>query len=364
MTRDLFAGSDDSEPVGPLGRLMRRVARVPVLYKILVANAAIVAVGAIAGTTIALRHGLRHPGDPHLDLIVYFAAAGVAISLVVNYMVLRTVLRPLENLQRAVDAVQAGEAGVRVPREGVSDERFDHLAETFDSMVAALEDHAEHLRALPAQILRAQEEERRRIARELHDEAAQSMTSLLVRLRLLEQAKAPEVAQQRVAELRELTTRALDDVRRIAVELRPSVLDDLGLVDALHAHVDALNRAGGMRVELTAEGLDGRLPTDLELAFYRVAQEALTNVRRHAQASRACVRLRRVGAQVVLEVEDDGAGFDPRRPVGADSLGLAGMRERMALIGGDVHVDSALGRGTRVTATADLPQVPGPAPVE
>jgi two-component system sensor histidine kinase UhpB len=280
----------------------------------------------------------------------------VAVSLVVNYLVLRTVLRPLENLQRAVDAVRAGEAGVRVPREGVSDERFDHLAETFDSMVAALEDHAEHLRALPAQILRAQEEERRRIARELHDEAAQSMTSLLVRLRLLEQAQAPEVAQQRVRELRELTMRALDDVRRIAVELRPSVLDDLGLVDALHAHVDALNRAGGMRVELTAEGLDGRLPADLELTFYRVAQEALTNARRHARAGQAWVRLRRSGVRVVLEVEDNGAGFDPHRSGGAGGLGLAGMRERMALIGGEVRVESAPGHGTKVTATADLPE--------
>lgn len=256
-----------------------------------------------------------------------------------------------------MDAVAAGQRGVRVAREGLSDDRLDHLADTFDRMIAALEDHAERLRLLPGQILRAQEEERRRVARELHDEAAQSLTSLLVRLRLLEQAQTPELAQQRVAELRQLTARALDDVRRIALEMRPSVLDDLGLADALHAHIDGLNAAGGTRVSLSADGLDGRLDPDVELALYRVAQEALTNVRRHARASRAWVRIRREGRDVVLEVEDDGAGFDPRRvPAAGGGLGLAGMRERMGLIGGTVDIRSAPGRGTTVVARASLPE--------
>lgn len=336
-------------------RVLRRLGRAPLLYKILGANAAIVVAGAVAGTSISLAHGARHPGALHYDLIAAFAAAGIGASLLVNFLVLRAVLRPLDHLQRAVDEVRAGRRGVRVHRHGPSDERFDHLIDTFDRMIATVEDHAERLRRLPGQILRAQEEERRRIARELHDEAAQSITTLLVRLRLLEQAETPQVAAARIRELRELTVRALEDVRRIAVELRPSVLDDLGLRDALHAHIDALNAQGGTRVQFTADALDGRLPPEVELALYRVAQEALTNVRRHARASQAEVHLRWIGDSIVLEVADNGVGFDPAHPrLETDGLGLAGMRERMALIGGDLVVQSAPGRGTVVVARVDL----------
>jgi two-component system sensor histidine kinase UhpB len=148
--------------------------------------------------------------------------------------------------------------------------------------------------------------------------------------------------------------RALDDVRRIAVELRPSVLDDLGLVEALHAYVDGLNAAGGTRVSFTADGVGGRLPTEVELAFYRVTQEALTNVRRHARAAHAQVSLRRAGSAIVLEVEDDGVGFDPLGARPGSGLGLAGMRERMGLIDGEIAVRSAPGRGTTIAARAEL----------
>jgi two-component system sensor histidine kinase UhpB len=330
------------------------LAGVPLLYKILGANAAIVVVGAVAGTAISLHHGALHPGAPHYDLMALFAIVGTALSLAVNFLVLRTVLRPLDHLQQAVESVAEGQRGVRVARERLADDRLRRLADTFDRMIETLEDHTERLRLLPGQILRAQEEERQRIARELHDEAAQSMTSLLVRLRLLEQARTPEIAQQRVKELREIAARALEDVRRVAVELRPSVLDDLGLVDALHAHADDLNRGAGMRVEVSADGPGGRLPTDLELAFYRVAQEALTNAQRHGHAARARVRLHSDGSRVVLEVADDGVGFDARRQTGAGGLGLAGMRERMALVGGDVTVHTEPGSGTRIVATAPL----------
>lgn len=342
----------DRHPPLP-GRALRRIARIPLLYKILLVNAVIVTVGAVAGTTIALRHGALHPGFPHYGLMAGFAAAGLTASLVLNYLMLRAVLRPLDHLQEAVDAVRAGETGVRVAADGLPDERLGHLADAFNHMVEAVEEHAEHLTRLPGRILRAQEEERRRIARELHDEAAQSMTSLLVRLRLLEQARTPERAQERVTELRELTARALEDVRRIALELRPSVLDDLGLAAALHAYVDELNALGPTQLEFRCEGCEGRMQPEVELALFRVAQEALTNMRRHANAPQARVRLWRTGDRISLEVEDDGLGFTPGSlRSGPGGLGLAGMQERMALIGGELIVRSAPGRGTTVAARA------------
>ncbi|MDR7482302.1 MAG: histidine kinase [Armatimonadota bacterium] len=342
--------------------------RVPILHRILGANAAIIVIGAVGGTLVAVRHGATHPSSPHYELIAGFLLAGVAASVLANFLVLRAVLRPLEHLQRAVDAVRAGATGVRVARDGLWDERLEHLADTFDHMVAALDEHTEQLRRLPGQILRAQEEERRRIARELHDEAAQALTSLLVRLRLLDQASEPAQVRARVRELRALTARALDDVRRIAVELRPSVLDDLGLAAALAAHADEINAAGGMRVTVAATGLDRRLPAEIELALYRIAQEALTNARRHGQATRADVCLRRGPDGVSLEVSDDGIGFDPARagptrglpatPAAgngnAGGLGLAGMAERIALVGGRLEVRSAPGTGTTITAWAPV----------
>ncbi len=239
------------------GRWQRLWRRVPILHRILGANAAIIVIGALGGTLIAVRHGAAHPSSPHYELIAGFLLAGIAASVLANFVVLRAVLRPLDHLQRAVEAVRTGATGVRVQRNGLWDERLEHLADAFDGMVAVLDAQTERLRRLPGQILRAQEEERRRIARELHDEAAQALTSLLVRLRLLEQTDEPTQVRARVRELRALTARALDDVRRIAVELRPSVLDDLGLAAALAAHADALNASGETRVTVTA-GLNGR----------------------------------------------------------------------------------------------------------
>jgi methyl-accepting chemotaxis protein len=133
--------------------LGRRLARAPLFYKILGANAAIVVAGALIGTTISLQQGALHPGSPHYHLIALFAAPGILVSVTANLLLLRTVLKPLESLQDAFDAVRAGRQGVRVARSALSDERFDRLAGTFDHMIATLEQHAARLQHLPGQIL-------------------------------------------------------------------------------------------------------------------------------------------------------------------------------------------------------------------
>jgi signal transduction histidine kinase len=157
-------------------------------------------------------------------------------------------------------------------------------------------------------------------------------------------------------ELRDLTAQALEEVRRVALELRPKILDDLGLGEALAWRVDELNAGQNTRAALAITGIDKRLPRNLELVLYRVAQEALTNVARHSHAKNAYLTLRREDHQVFLEIRDDGIGFDlnsVEERVGR-GLGLAGMRERMALVGGMLSIESSPGNGTRIVCIASI----------
>lgn len=339
-----------------LQRARRTLLRTPLLQKILFANSAIVVFGAVAGTTITIWHVQTYPQDIHYELIALFMIAGIVISFAVNNWVLKRALTPLDRLQRGVDAVREGDHQVHVDPGPFSDERFDRLADTFNLMLVQLEENATRLQQLPRQIIQAQETERHRLARDLHDEAAQALTSLLVHLRLLERAHTPEEAQSRVQELRQLTAQALEEVRRVALDLRPTILDDLGLGPALAWRVDELNKIEGMAATIQISGLDERLPREVELVLYRVGQEALSNITRHAAAKTVTVELGCQGRQITLAVKDDGRGFDPAHPVCAEGhgLGLLGMRERLAMIGGDLEIQSTVGQGSTLIARVPL----------
>lgn len=342
-------------PAADTATIIQRLRRIPLFYKILFANTAIVALGAVAGTIITVWHVISYPEDLHYELIIVFAVAGFAISFAVNNIVLKLTLAPLDRLQEAVDDVRRGNFDVHVEIDGPSDERFDRLIATFNEMIDTIQHDAEQLHTLSHNILQAQEEERQRVARELHDEAAQALTSLLVHLRLLERSQNPEHAREHVQELRELTAQALEEVRRIALDLRPKILDDLGLEAALEWRVDEFNAAYDAEAKVHIDGVSDRLPRALELVLYRVAQEALNNVGRHARAGHVDVTLARNGDHITLQVVDDGAGFDVNTQVDTPSgLGLMGMRERLAMIGGDLTLESAPGRGTCVRARAPL----------
>jgi PAS domain S-box-containing protein len=209
------------------------------------------------------------------------------------------------------------------------------------------------------QVISAQEEEQRRIARELHDETGQALTSLLVGLRALQDAPALDDARARAAELRRLAARTLEEVRRLSWGLRPVALDELGLVAALEQYAARYAGARSIAVEVHARGLDGaRLPDPVETALYRIVQEALTNVAKHAGARTVSVVLQRQPEGVQAIVTDDGGGFDVRRALavaGAGThLGLHGMRERAALLDGEVTIESTPGEGTTVYARIPL----------
>ena len=203
-------------------------------------------------------------------------------------------------------------------------------------------------------IIQAQEAERARVARDLHDEVGQALTSVLLGLRLVDSdvsADPPHTqrAVDRMAEVRGLVADALRQVRRLAFELRPTVLDDIGLVPALQRLCDETASRHGLEVPLRTDGLgdDTRLPTAVETVAYRVVQEALTNVARHASAQTAWVRVRLSGERLFASIRDDGVGFDPSR-VGPSALGLAGMRERAVLARGAVEIQSERGTGSCV----------------
>ncbi len=207
------------------------------------------------------------------------------------------------------------------------------------------------------QVITAQEAERKRIARELHDEAGQLLTTLLVSLRTLEQTPVlPDAAQRSVADIKELGRRIFDEVHRLAVELRPDVLDQLGLVRAVESCVREFGKRVGLKTDFEASGLDGlQLSGEVEIAVYRIVQEALANVARHAAASHVGVMLERRNGALVAVVEDDGRGFatdatEADRP----HLGLFGMQERAALLGGRLTIESERGKGTTVFVEVPL----------
>jgi signal transduction histidine kinase len=201
-------------------------------------------------------------------------------------------------------------------------------------------------------VLSAQEDERRRLARELHDETGQALTSILLGLRGLEDAKDPEALRAAVGEVRDLVRSTLQDVRRLAVELRPKALDDFGLVPAVERLTESFAEQTGIDVEFVHNITDSRLPPGIETALYRIVQESLTNVVKHARAGHVSIVLTGKHGSVSILVEDDGVGFEPSRSRG-DGLGLLGMRERVELLGGRMTVESRPGAGT--TFVAEVP---------
>jgi signal transduction histidine kinase len=202
-------------------------------------------------------------------------------------------------------------------------------------------------------VVSAQEAERRRLARELHDETGQALTSILLGLRTVEEAGSVEEARAAIEQVRDLVRSTLQDVRRLAVDLRPSALDDFGLVPALDRLIDNFREQTGIGLDFLAD-MDDRLPPELETAIYRIVQESLTNVVKHARATNVSIVLRRQENAVSVVIEDDGVGFEPTRTRDG-GLGLVGMRERIALLGGRFEIESRQGSGTTFVAEVPVP---------
>jgi two-component system sensor histidine kinase UhpB len=333
--------------------LLRAVLRVPLFYKILIANAVIVLLGAIAGTAVT-RAYLRVGGSGFSTpaLVGGMALAGVAVTLLVNALILRLALTPLKLLEQTAARVQTGDLDARVPYSALTDRELERLTGTFNAMLDNLESYQQRLRDVAARALNAEEEERKRIARELHDDTAQTLAALLVRLRVARASGDPRAREAMLEQFRTEVGEALERIRRFARGLRPPALDELGLVPAVESHVRALSETAGSAIRFDAAPIEQMLTPQAELALYRIAQEAISNAVRHAGASRIEVRIAPEASAVVLTVQDDGQGFSREvvEASGAQGLGIFGMEERAAYVGGSVEIRSGPGAGTLVRA--------------
>ncbi len=319
----------------------------------------------------------------------------VALSLLVLGLLLargaaRSVTRPLATLAASAERIAKGELDSPIPPVG--NDEIGWLGASFERMRLALKRSLETVeksnRELEARVLErtaelekanaelkrreegraqllhkvigAQEDERKRIARELHDETTQSLAALTMRLESAVSGEPPGKARQSLAEAKELAVHTLDEVHRLIVDLRPSVLDDLGLRSAVRWYAERVLKGQGVVVRFEAEGMDERLPPQLEIAIFRAVQETLTNIAKHARAESVLIQCALSDGLLAIDIEDDGRGFEVSSLAapGKDGRGwgLLGIRERVELMGGEVRIESAPGQGCLVAIRVPVPK--------
>jgi len=341
----------------------------PLFWRLLGVNLVVVLGGAVIGTWLTQRLVVSGTFTPWTHALLVLAALSLSAGL--TMLLLRETFRPIHSLREATRRFNGGDHSARASLAPYTDPDVAALVvdvnalwDRLEADAATIQEKTEQAERLAAQVILAQEEERRRVARELHDEAGQALTAVIIGLeRGL--ASMPETyasdlpvqPRQLISNLRDLAAQTLDEVRKLALELRPSVLDDLGLVAALRQYVRSTEERSGLAAQLTVLGWDddSRLSPEVETALFRIAQEALTNAIRHARAESVQVRLRRTESSVTLEVRDDGIGIGSTNiPMSGQHLGMFGMRERARLLGGEFHATRVSPRGTLVHVSIPL----------
>lgn len=282
--------------------------------------------------------------------ILIWVALILVLGLFVPYAMATILAKPISELSAAARAIGEGDFKWKAP-VWLRDE-IGNLGMAFNKMSDDLKHKEEARQQLLARVISSQEEERKRVARELHDETGQALTSLMVGLKVAEDATDVAQFRETTAELRVLAAQALENIRHLAMDLRPSLLDDLGLVAAIQRYAQEYSKKMSINVDSHISGLDEqRLPPEVESTVYRIVQEALTNITKHAKASNVSVVLRYRDSLLVAIVEDDGKGFDVDQVLASateKTLGLFGMYERASLVGGKLTIESQSGAGTTV----------------
>ena len=314
---------------------MRRLRRLTLFGHIVLANAVVVA--SAAALLAATPYGVNYPATAG-DLAILTTA--VVVMVVIDGLLVRRALAPFERLRDSMRRMDPVRPGLRL-EVGPGGGEMAELAQGFNEMADRLE--AER-RVSTRAALEGREAERRTVARELHDEVGQTLTALLAQLERSARRAPPEL-QDELAEAQEVARASLEDVRRVVTRLRPDTLEDLGLVSALRALTRRVSDQTGLPI---AHDLDPHLPaldSQAELVVYRIAQEAITNAVRHANATRVNLLVDCDDDGVTLRVSDDGSGFGPRA---GPMNGIRGMHERALLVGGTLRVEERPGGGVEV----------------
>ena len=332
------------EKDGPrVPRWLRAILGIPLQAKLLGANLIIVAV------VVTVRSGPIHLERGRLtDVLVVVAA--LMIGAAVNFALVRLALRPIDALQRVARLVSQGRLSERVPASIVADRELTQLSTTINEMLDSLSAGRDRMRKLGAEVVYAEERERAQVARELHDSVGQTLAAASFQIAAAAHEIGNHPASPRLATVRELLRTSLEGIRNVSRSLHPRVASDLGLAGALEALGDATRQRSLVDVQVKIDISGVAIPAAVSATLYRVAQEALRNVERHADASQATVSLRARPGYVELEIKDDGRGFEGPLEKRRGQSGLAAIRERLSLAGGRLHIDTAQDRGTTVIA--------------
>ena len=302
------------------------------------ANVVLVTLTLLAAVLVG---GLDHAADDRWQLLVL--ALVILLTFCVNLWMLQRRFAPLEHLIDRIERIDPSEPST-FELAGDPVEEIDRLAQSFRRLLQRVDDERRRSGKL---VLRAQEEERRRVARDLHDEVNQALTAILLRLEALAVDMPPQRVDE-VTELKRLANQTMDELLNLARQLRPTALDDHGLLPAIEAQVRGFEERSGVRAQLQTSGDPALLDEEKQTVIYRVAQEALANAGRHANARSVALALDVEGQAAELRISDDGVGFDPVASRG-DGLGLDGMAERARLVGGELDLRSSPGSGTELT---------------
>ncbi len=331
--------------------LKEKLTNLSIFYKILIANTLIITAGAVGGTWLI--QALHNRGAP--QFIFVFVLMGLILSILVNFWILKAALRPLTALQETMITVYHGDLTARADRTMLGDPVITHFRDALNSMLEEL--YSSHLRLeeLSTKVLSVQEEERKRVARELHDETSQALTSLMIELRMLEKADEGD-RKKKIEDLWTYTSQILDGVHRLTMELRPIDLDELGLIPALRTYTKAYAEKFNLEIHFQVTGLNERLADNMEVTFYRIVQEALTNVVKHSGAASVWISIKSEDGMVMVTIKDNGSGFDMDEVVKSEEqgLGLFGMEERMSTIGGELKISTTPGQGTEIVAQSPV----------
>lgn len=328
----------------------RRVLGVPVAWKLTGVN---LLIGVAAAVAV---FALHRAGEERWMQLLLILAAALGLSLLVSFALVRIALRPLLALELAADRVWRGDFSARVRNSLLADRDMTRVGNTFNLLLDSIERDRARMRRLASQVIAAQDEERARVARELHDSVAQTLAALVLQLSAAQRNNADDALAGQLELVRSIAGEALEEVRLLSHTVHPRVLEDLGLPAALEWLARQTREAEALAIEVRASPVPETLPTVSAAALYRVAQEALRNAARHARARHVRIVLEPTADGMLrLDLSDDGVGFDvagaeERRP----GMGLFSMRERVALVDGTMEIASMPGAGTRVSAQVPL----------